>query len=248
MTIYLIWLDDKRCLFCADEATFQVAASVELPAGKASGARGFIANRLEPWKTSWRADQSGVVSWMRRAWEWLHTWTRPDEPMLARLWSSPGLLIRHPAKLAPDELHEIWSRYLRGQFHRHLFWMAINGLLAPPSLIFLWPLPGPNLIGYWFSYRAVHHAFASWGIRKTRRGAIPITIEPMPELDAPIELDAEGKPRHVALDGTLARLEEHLLRSRWLRWSRRVEDIQTCVVDRSTAPGAETTDDAASEL
>ncbi len=70
----------------------------------------------------------------------------------------------------------------------------------------------------------------------------------MPELDVAIELDADGKPRHQVLDAVVARLEEHLRRSRWLRWSKRMGDVPTCVVDHPPTPGQETTDDAATQL
>lgn len=247
MTIYLIWLDDKQCLFCADEATLHEGEPEPPPDAKPGGVRGFFSDRLKRWKTRWSDDRTGVLSWMRRGWDWLHSWTRPDEPMLARLWSSPRLLIRHPASLSPGEPAAIWNHYLRGQFHRHLFWMTVNGIITPPSVI-LAVLPGPNLIGYWFAYRAAHHALASWGIARARRGAIPITLEPTPELDAPMAIDADGKPRHVALEGAVARLEEHLLRSRRLRWSRRGVTIKTRALNPSPAPGAETADDAAAQL
>ncbi len=241
MTIYLIWLDDHRCLFLADEATFHDGMPRHPPAGKSSGVRGYLTSRLERWKTSWREDQAGVISWLRRAWDWLHTWTRPDEPGLARLWSTHELVIRHPAHLAPGVPPQIWNFYLRGQFWRHLLWLVVNGVIAPLSVV-LAVLPGPNVIGYWFAYRSIHHGLVCWGIVKARRSLIPITFDPNPELDAPIELDAEGKPRHVVLDGTLARLEEHVRSSRWLRWHKHAGEGQACEVDQSTTPCAETED------
>ena len=106
--------------------------------------------------------------------------------------------------------------------------MSANGLVAPPALAMLWLLPGPNVIGYWFAYRAVHHALIVWGIRRVRRGRVELELRPVAELDRPIEVDDEGKARHAALDGEAARLEEHVA------WT---ESEPSVIVEPDVAPG-----------
>ena len=69
-----------------------------------------------------------------------------------------------------------------------------------PSLV-LWILPGPNLIGYWFAYRAIHHLLVVWGIRRVRRDVIPTELHPLTALDSLIERDDDGKATHAAIDG-----------------------------------------------
>jgi hypothetical protein len=69
--------------------------------------------------------------WMRRAWDWLHSLTRPDETMLARLRLAARIDLFHPATRAGSDVSAAWRRYLTYQRRRHLFWMSINGAIAP---------------------------------------------------------------------------------------------------------------------
>ena len=86
---------------------------------------------------------------------------------------------------------------------------VFNGSIAPLPLM-LWVLPGPNLIGYWFAYRAIHHLLVVWGIRRVRRDVIPTELYPSTALDALIERDGDGKATHAALDGAAELLDEHV--------------------------------------
>jgi hypothetical protein len=104
----------------------------------------------------------------------------------------------------------MWDAYLNHRWWRHLLWMSANGLVAPPGLLILWVLPGPNVIGYWFAYRAIHHALILWGIRRVRRGRVEVVLRPEGRLDRPIERDEAGKAMHAALDGGAALLDEHV--------------------------------------
>ena len=72
------------------------------------------------------------------------------------------------------------------------FWLSCNGIIAPVAIITLWILPGPNLIGYWFAYRAIHHSLVVWGIRRVQRKQIPTELYPVAALDLPIE-QARGR-------------------------------------------------------
>ena len=90
-----------------------------------------------------------------------------------------------------------------------MFWLIVNGVIAPFSVLFA-ILPGPNLIGYWFAYRAIHHMLVVWGIRRVRRNKIPTELHPIAALDLPIERDGDGKMGHAALTGAATRLAEHV--------------------------------------
>jgi len=147
--------------------------------------------------------------WMRRTWDWLHSLTRPDEAMLARLRSARRIDLFHPAARPGSDVSAAWRGYLNHQWRRHLFWMSINGVIAPFSVLFA-ILPGPNLIGYWFAYRAIHHSLVVWGIRQVWRDKISTGLHPVAALDRPLEPDEEGKPCHAALAGAAARLQEHV--------------------------------------
>ncbi len=146
---------------------------------------------------------------MKRLWNWLHSWTHPDEAMLARLWSARRVDLHYPATRPGNEVQTTWRDYLKTQQRRHLVWLTVNGAVSPFALA-LAPLPGPNLIGYWFAYRAIHHLLVVWGIRRVRYEKIPTELHPIAGLDVPIERDDEGRVGHPVLTGQAARLAEHV--------------------------------------
>jgi Mitochondrial K+-H+ exchange-related len=206
--IYLLSIDGRRCFFYADESE-----PPDVEAGGGPGHAGWRARLLERWnglRAAWEHSEAKAARWTLRAWEWLHSWSHPDEVMLVRLRSARRIELHHPVSRGPDEVRKLWVDYLNHRWWRHVLWMGANGIVAPPALVFLWPLPGPNVIGYWFAYRAIHHALIVLGIRRLRRGRIPIELHPRDELDRPIEHDENGKAKHAAFDGDAPRLDEHV--------------------------------------
>ncbi len=140
----------------------------------------------------------------------------------SRLRSARRIELHHPASRDAEEVRSLWRDYLNHRWWRHLLWMSANGIVAPPALLFLWPLPGPNVIGYWFAYRAVHHAMIVWGIRRVRRGRIELELRPVAELDWPIEVDddGQGQARRARRRGTAPGGARGLDRERAVRYRR----------------------------
>ncbi len=174
-----------------------------------SGIVGRFQARYRRFQAAWKHADSGALLWMRHFWDWLHTWAHPDETMLARLRSARAITVRYPALRDAAEVRLAWSTYLGQQWRRHLVWLVVNGLIAPFSVLFA-ILPGPNLIGYWFAYRAIHHMLVVWGIRRARGNKIATEFVPIAALDIPIEPTRGVKSRHPALPGAAARLHEHV--------------------------------------
>ena len=84
----MLLIDDERFFFFADESELALeddGGSTEPPR---SGIRKWIHHRFEKFKAAWQHAGSGALYWMRRVWDWLHKLVRPDEAMLARLWSA----------------------------------------------------------------------------------------------------------------------------------------------------------------
>jgi hypothetical protein len=104
---------------------------------------------------------------MRRAWEWLQKRISPDEPVLRSLRATRAIELYYPASFTEEETRTLWRDYLKERQGRHTFWFVINAVVSPLTLL-LAPLPGPNLIGYWFVYRAVCHLLARLGARNAR--------------------------------------------------------------------------------
>lgn len=212
MKIYLLLIDHERFFFYADHAAAleDETEGIEPPSPPRSGVRGWLLVRYQKFRTAWQQGEAGAIAWVRAVWDWLHSLAHPDEAMLARLRSARTIELHHPASRSGDEIHRTWRGYLSQEWWRHLLWFSVNGLLAPPTVATLWILPGPNLIGYWFAYRAVHHALVLWGIRRVWREEIPTRLRAVEALDLPIERDSEGQPSHSALGAKPARLEEHV--------------------------------------
>jgi hypothetical protein len=211
--IYLLLIDRERFFFYSDESesSHGDGEGDDPSAGARSGVRGWLHDRFLKFRSAWQHADSGALLWMRRSWDWLHSLAHPDEAMLARLRSARRIDLHHPAARSGADVHAIWQDYLARQWRRHLFWMVLNAVIAPFTVI-LAILPGPNLIGYWFAYRAVHHMFVLWGIRRVQRDKIPTELSPVMALDLPIERDEAGKARHAALNGAAVHLDEHVAR------------------------------------
>jgi Mitochondrial K+-H+ exchange-related len=213
--IYMLLIDEERFFFFADDSEPDEDDDDGSAALPRSGVGKWVHDRIAKFRTAWQDAGSGALYWMRRAWDWLNTLVRPDETMLARLRSARRIELHHPAGRSKDEVLTNWRNYLTRQWRRHSFWLGVNAVIAPISVI-LAPLPGPNLIGYWFAYRAVHHVVVVWGISRVQRNVIPTELQSLESLDRPIEQDHEGKARHSALEGVEEKLEEHVS---WLRGS-----------------------------
>ena len=235
MKIYFLLIDHARFFFYSDEseASDDSADADDRSLQPQSGVRGWFLARYQTFRSAWQhADSSGlnwmhrlwdwllsfpglrtcltkIKSWVRRSWEWLHTWAHPDEAMLSRLWSARRIDLHYPAARPVDEVRANWSGYLSQQFWRHTVWMIVNGFISPFAFL-LFVLPGPNLIGYWFAYRAIHHSLAVWGIRRVQRNKIPTELYPIAALDLPVERDGDGKMGHAVLSGAASRLTEHV--------------------------------------
>jgi hypothetical protein len=209
--IYLLSIDKQRCFFYSDvsEAADDEVEAADSSSPAQSGLHGWLLDQLHRFQSACQHAESGVLLWTRRAWNWLHSWSRPDEAMLVRLWRARHIELRHPTSRAGDEVRALWDSYLNHRWWRHLLYLSVNSVVAPFTVLFA-ILPGPNVIGYWFAYRAIHHLLIVWGIRRVRRGRIRIELHPLTSLDRPIERDPEGKAMHVALDGAAAQLDEHV--------------------------------------
>jgi hypothetical protein len=206
--IYLLSIDRRRFFFYADES--EPPDDFRDAGDEHTGWRRWLLDRWRRLHEVWEHSQTRAVRWTRMAWDWMHSWVHPDEAMLGRLRSARRIELHYPASRSAEEVRGLWREYLDHRWWRHIFWLSANGILAPPALATLWVLPGPNVIGYWFAYRAVHHALIVRGIRRVRRGAVELALRPVIELDWPIEVDTEGKARHEAIDGEAPHLAEHV--------------------------------------
>lgn len=166
-------------------------------AAKAPSAR-TARGRLERWARSLKAmllrvGRSGG-SWTRTLVGWLLPKAAPDEPLLAALRSTESLEIVYPKLMSEARARRAWLSYLSGRRGGHGVRALVDVILAALTLP-LMLLPGPNVIGFWFLWRAATHGLAILGINRARGGKVPTTWRPDDLLSA--ALSREG-PAQVA--------------------------------------------------
>jgi hypothetical protein len=205
--VYLLLNNDEQFFFYSDESEAD-QSQVEIPAQ--GGWWGWIEGRWRRFQKAWHEADAGVARWARRSWDWLHSMAHPDESMLVRLRSTRRIDLHHPVSRTRDAVAEVWLNYLGRKWRKHLACLICNAIIAPVALALLWPLPGPNLIGYWFAYRAIHHWLIVRGIGGVRKGRIPTVYHPEGSLDLPVYRDHEGKASHTAINGEGNRLDDYL--------------------------------------
>lgn len=164
MKIYLLSLDGGRCVFYSEGP--EMVAEIEATAPR-RGIRGWAERRYKSLQAILTESEKGVGLRVRRIWEWLQKRIPPDEPMLRALRGVRAIVLHHPLTFTEEETRSLWIDYLKSRQGRHMFWFIMNALVSPLTLL-LAPLPGPNVIGYWFVYRAVCHLLARLGARNAR--------------------------------------------------------------------------------
>lgn len=172
MKIYLLSLNDGRRVFYSERLE-TVAESENVMARR--GLRGWAERKYKSLQVILNESEKGVGLRMRRAWEWLQKRVSPDEPLLRSLRSVRAIEIYYPPPLPEEETRSLWTDYLKSRQGRHTFWFVVNALVSPLTVL-LAPLPGPNLIGYWFVYRAVCHWLAQLGARQARNEQVTTTF------------------------------------------------------------------------
>lgn len=88
----------------------------------------------------------------------------------------------HPDDLAAARALEIARDQFTADAAKHLRWCVIDGLIAAvtgPAFFFV---PGPNVLSWYFAFRAVGHFFSRRGAERGR--SLPWELQPTPHLTA----------------------------------------------------------------
>ena len=121
-----------------------------------------------------------------------------EQRLLWHLRTQREVCARYPSGLDDDRAMAIIRRTLAADFNRHRWWLAVNALAGAGSLV-LMPLPGPNVIGFYFAFRIVGHFLS---VRGARQGLDVVTwrLEESPvlaELCSAVELPPPERARVV---------------------------------------------------
>jgi hypothetical protein len=198
--VYLLDVNDGpeagRRLFYAGPPSDEDEYGGEAAVAGGRGLRGWVEERYRRLEDGWKRSQTSAARLSRRVWERLHRATHPDETLLARLYSARAIDVHHPASLTAEEALTAWLAFLSKANRRHWPWFVVNVLVAPLTVL-LAPLPGPNLVGYWFAYRAVRHGLILIGLGRARSGRVETRLRPSAVLDRPIPRTGPGPDHDV---------------------------------------------------
>lgn len=118
-----------------------------------------------------------------------------EQRLLWHLRYETAARLIHADNLEGARAIEIARGHFTTDYARHRRWLFIDGLLAAilgPGLFFV---PGPNVIAYYFVFRAVGHYFS---MRGAQHGLAAVTWEPQPsshltEVARVLELPCEAR-------------------------------------------------------
>ena len=196
MKIYLLNLNGDRCVFYSEGPETLAEAEIVAPR---TGMRGWAERRYKSLQAILTESEKGVGLRVRRIWEWLQKRIPPDEPLLRALRGVSAVVLHHPPTSTEEETRSLWQVYLKSRQGRHMFWFVVNALVSPLTLL-LAPLPGPNVIGYWFVYRSTCHMLARLGARNARSEQIKTEFLAKGELDG--AFGAEDEERIASLSSS----------------------------------------------
>jgi hypothetical protein len=162
--VYLLRFDDERCVFYS-EAPETPKEDEGAQATARAGVRGWAERKYQSLQTAISSAESGVGLRVKRAWEWLQRRASPDEALLRSLRNVEMIHLYYPSQIDASEARSLWTNYLKSRRRHHSLWLVLNALVTPLTLL-LAPIPGPNIIGYWFLYRAICHVLAVLGVRR----------------------------------------------------------------------------------
>jgi hypothetical protein len=104
-----------------------------------------------------------------------------EQRLLWHLRHQTVVELRHPQDLdGPAALAEVRTQFSHDA-SKHLRWLVIDGLLVAITGPLFFFVPGPNIVSWYFTFRAVGH-YLSW--RGARKGLT--AIEWRPEASAPL--------------------------------------------------------------
>jgi hypothetical protein len=91
-----------------------------------------------------------------------------EQRLLWRLRGQHAVRAYFPASIDEARAMEIIRRSLSADADRHLRWLVVDAIGLLFSLLLI-PLPGPNAVGYYFTFRVVGHFLSARGARQGLR-------------------------------------------------------------------------------
>lgn len=141
--------------------------------------------------------QSRMARLRRRLLRWIVE-RAAEQRLLWHLRTARTATLHVPSDLGADQALGILRAGLKRDADRHFRWFLMHLVLLILSGI-LFFIPGPNLIGYFFTFTTVGHLLA-WRGATRGGGAVAWTVESsaaLADLRAVLRLDATDRDRHL---------------------------------------------------
>ena len=117
-----------------------------------------------------------------------------EQRLLWNLRRETAVVAFYPQDLTFEQAHALIRRILQ----RHRLWLGVDGVLLLGSIALIL-LPGPNLIGYYFSFRVMGHWLSIRGAQQGMRSVrwTGHACEPLVKLREAAALNGEARQQHV---------------------------------------------------
>ncbi len=139
--------------------------------------------------------------WVARAKHWVLAWMSEriaEQRLLWHLRRQTAATLLFPADIADADANRILRASLQRDADRHLRSLVLHGIGLVFSAV-LFPLPGPNVVGYYFLFMVVSNVLslrgARQGLRRTAWASVP--SEPLAELRQMVALDPPARESRV---------------------------------------------------
>ena len=106
-----------------------------------------------------------------------------EQRLLWHLRQATDARLLYPDTLTADGAISLARAEFAADYGRHRRWMIVDALLTAITGPLLFLLPGPNLVSWYFTFRAIGHFFSMRGARRALAG-VTWTAEPTPHLTA----------------------------------------------------------------
>ncbi len=214
MKVYLLPIAENRCVFYSEAPRRTRKGKGKgkgaTPPCGSEGPAHWLRRQFQKARDGLLRSRRQAGPTMRKIWGFFERLHAPDEATLHRLRKSDRVEILYPVAMPKEEADTRWKEYIRQCHRRHVWRTTINVLICPFTLA-LAPIPGPNIIGYWFVYRAASNGLALWGTHRVRKGRVSVAFQHCPALD---DLIAAESAQLLQDDSGRAKLRRFIWRSR----------------------------------
>jgi hypothetical protein len=141
--------------------------------------------------------QTRMARWRRRLLRWIVE-RAAEQRLLWHLRTAPVATLHVPSDLAADTALGIFKDGLRRDRDRHFRWFLLHLVLLILSGI-LFFIPGPNLVGYFFTFTTVGHLLA-WRGASRGGSAVAWTVRAntdLTDLRAVLRMDTAAREPHL---------------------------------------------------